>query len=112
MDVSLFPFDRQVCALNFSSSTYDKRDVVFVGVDDIWVDKRFTETEWHLEGCPGTITTRISETGEPGEEYSQIVFKLYLERLPLFWILNIIIPICLMFLLSSGVFCQLIREKK
>jgi len=50
MDVALFPFDRQVCALNFSSSTYNKSDVVFDGVDDIWVDKRFTETEWHLEG--------------------------------------------------------------
>ena len=101
MDVALFPFDRQKCPLIFSSSTYDKRDLIFTDVSYVYVDSRFTETEWHLEGCPGNMSTRFSETGET---YSEIIFELYLTRLPLFWILNIIIPICLMFLLSNGVF--------
>ena len=41
---------------------------------------------------------------EHGESFHQVVFTFYLTRLPLFYILNIIIPIILMFTLSIGVF--------
>lgn len=59
------------------------------------------ESEWHLKYCPASTSVRTTESGE---EFSQHTFSLYLERKPLFWILNIIIPIMLMFCLSAGVF--------
>jgi len=115
MDVKLFPFDRQVCNITFSSSTYDKRcnqfynttltfelrDLVFKINGDVTVDNGFMESEWHLKYCPASTSVRTTESGE---EFSQHTFSLYLERKPLFWILNIIIPIMLMFFLSAGVF--------
>ena len=115
MDVKLFPFDRQVCNITFSSSTYDKRwkqfylatltfelrDLVFKLNGDVVVDPGFMESEWHLKYCPASTSVRTTESGE---EFSQHTFSLYLERKPLFWILNIIIPIMLMFCLSAGVF--------
>ena len=101
-DVSLFPFDRQNCTLVFSSSTYDARDLLFVEPGNIVVDAGFTEnSEWHLDGCPGKLSQRQTENGAL---FHEVVFTLYLTRLPLFYVLNIIIPIILMFLLSIGVF--------
>ncbi|CAG5079478.1 Oidioi.mRNA.OKI2018_I69.PAR.g9262.t1.cds [Oikopleura dioica] len=103
MDVRLFPFDRQICNITFSSSTYDKRDLEFSYSESpyVVVDPGFMESEWHLKYCPASISVRTSESGE---EFSQYTFSLFLERKPLFWILNIIIPIMLMFFLSAGVF--------
>ena len=135
MDVSLFPFDRQNCTLIFSSSTYDARDLEFIGASPVIIDSgAFTQnSEWRLDGCPGHLSVRpgfkpyqmhffnlvlswtFSATfglilnhknrdTEHGESFHQVVFTFYLTRLPLFYILNIIIPIILMFALSIGVF--------
>jgi hypothetical protein len=41
---------------------------------------------------------------EHGESFHEMIFTFYLTRLPLFYVLNIIIPIILMFSLSIGVF--------
>ena len=98
-DVSLFPFDRQNCTLIFSSSTYDARDLLFIDPGKVIIDAGFTEnSEWQLDGCPGKLSKRKTENGDT---FHEVVFTLYLTRLPLFYVLNIIIPIILMFLLSG-----------
>ena len=99
MDVSLFPFDRQNCTLIFSSSTYDARDLLFIDPGKVIIDAGFTEnSEWQLDGCPGKLSKRKTENGDT---FHEVIFTLYLTRLPLFYVLNIIIPIILMFLLSG-----------
>ena len=95
--------------LSKSNWVWISRDLEFAlsGTPYVVVDPGFMESEWHLKYCPASISVRTSESGE---EFSQYTFSLFLERKPLFWILNIIIPIMLMFFLSAGVFYVKIRE--
>ena len=81
MDVSLFPFDRQNCTLIFSSSTYDARDLEFIGASPVIIDSgAFTQnSEWRLDGCPGHLSVR------PGfKPYQMHFFNLLLWIEP-FW---------------------------
>ena len=81
MDVSLFPFDRQNCTLIFSSSTYDARDLEFIGASPVTIDAgAFTRnSEWRLDGCPGHLSIR------PGFNPYQMHFSTYFVSIDPLW---------------------------
>ncbi|XP_077171231.1 acetylcholine receptor subunit epsilon [Paroedura picta] len=99
--VTFFPFDWQNCSLVFRSQTYNAHEVQlsFAQDDDgkpleaVHIDpEAFTENgEWAIQHRPA----RKVLAPEPGAEspgFSEIHYFLIIQRKPLFYIINIIIP--------------------
>uniref|UniRef100_A0A7N8YGT4 Cholinergic receptor, nicotinic, epsilon n=1 Tax=Mastacembelus armatus TaxID=205130 RepID=A0A7N8YGT4_9TELE len=101
IEITYFPFDYQNCTLAFRSQTYSANEVDLTlavdekGVTIEWVDidpAAFTENgEWAIVHRPARkmINTRYS----PDDlEYQEIIFNVIIQRKPLFYIINIILP--------------------
>ncbi|XP_041864179.1 acetylcholine receptor subunit epsilon [Melanotaenia boesemani] len=101
IEITYFPFDYQNCTLAFRSQTYSANEVdLILAVGETgeiieWVDidpEAFTENgEWAIVHRPAKkmINSRYS----PDDlEYQEIMFNLIIQRKPLFYIINIILP--------------------
>ncbi|XP_063786874.1 acetylcholine receptor subunit epsilon-like isoform X2 [Pseudophryne corroboree] len=99
--VTYFPFDWQNCTLVFRSQTYNANEIDLQlayadsGEPMEWVDidpEEFTENgEWAIKHCPAwkSFNYRYSKDDL---EYQEIIFGLIIQRKPLFYIVNIIVP--------------------
>ncbi|KAM4544598.1 acetylcholine receptor subunit epsilon [Odontesthes bonariensis] len=101
IEITYFPFDYQNCTLAFRSQTYSANEVDLIlalgetGETIEWVDidpEAFTENgEWAIVHRPARkmINSRYS----PDDiEYQEITFNLIIQRKPLFYVINIILP--------------------
>ncbi|XP_077117742.1 acetylcholine receptor subunit epsilon-like [Ranitomeya variabilis] len=102
VDVKYFPFDWQNCSLVFRSKTYNAKEVdLQLALDDEgvkkieWVDidpEAFTENgEWAIKHRPARKVINKAYTPED-VEYQEIRFYLIIQRKPLFYIINVIVP--------------------
>nr|XP_033781146.1 acetylcholine receptor subunit epsilon isoform X2 [Geotrypetes seraphini] len=106
IEVTYFPFDWQNCSLVFRSQTYSANEIdlqLALNLTDNkpieWVDidpAAFTENgEWALKHRPAKKV--INKKFSPADlEYQEILFNLVIQRKPLFYIINIIVPCVLM----------------
>uniref|UniRef100_A0A665WGW7 Acetylcholine receptor subunit epsilon n=1 Tax=Echeneis naucrates TaxID=173247 RepID=A0A665WGW7_ECHNA len=108
IEITYFPFDYQNCTLAFRSQTYSANEVNLIlavgetGQTIEWVDidpEAFTENgEWAIVHRPAR--KMIDKRYSPDDlEYQEITFNLIIQRKPLFYIINIILPCSLMSLL-------------
>ncbi|KAJ8347695.1 hypothetical protein SKAU_G00262840 [Synaphobranchus kaupii] len=100
IEITYFPFDWQNCTLIFRSQTYSANEVDIIlavegNVTIEWVaidPEAFTENgEWAIRHRPArkVINYRYS----PDDlEYQEVHFGLIIQRKPLFYIINIILP--------------------
>ncbi|XP_035289952.1 acetylcholine receptor subunit epsilon isoform X1 [Anguilla anguilla] len=100
IEITYFPFDWQNCTLIFRSQTYSANEVDLIlaveeGVTIEWVaidPEAFTENgEWAIRHRPARKV--INHRYSPDDlEYQEVHFGLVIQRKPLFYIINIILP--------------------
>ncbi|XP_019719945.1 acetylcholine receptor subunit epsilon [Hippocampus comes] len=101
IEITYFPFDYQNCTLAFRSQTYSANEVDLIlavgetGERIEWVDidpEAFTENgEWAIVHRPAR--KMIDQRYSPDDlEYQEISFNLVIQRKPLFYVINIILP--------------------
>ncbi|RXN05309.1 acetylcholine receptor subunit gamma-like protein [Labeo rohita] len=102
--VNYFPFDWQNCSMVFRSETYNANEIKLMLSDEDnvtmeWIEidpEAFTENgEWIIKHRPAKKI--VNKRYSPDElEYQEIIFFLVIQRKPLFYIINIIVP-CVLF---------------
>ncbi|XP_015668648.1 acetylcholine receptor subunit epsilon [Protobothrops mucrosquamatus] len=102
IEVTFFPFDWQNCSLVFRSQTHNAREIELeYGVDEktnkivkeVVIDyEAFTENgEWAIKHRPARrILAPLDGLEAPG--FSEIHYFLIIQRKPLFYVINIIVP--------------------
>ncbi|XP_062621707.1 neuronal acetylcholine receptor subunit alpha-6-like [Saccostrea cucullata] len=101
IDVTHFPFDRQVCTIEMIPWNYRQRELqVIISKNEVNLDNYTENGEWIL------YNTAAERYGDGPFEY--MYFKLYMERRSSFFIINLFIPVvmlvflnCMVFLLSA-----------
>ncbi|XP_067412258.1 acetylcholine receptor subunit epsilon [Emydura macquarii macquarii] len=102
IEVTYFPFDWQNCSLVFQSQTYSANEVHLQlsideetarPVDEIDIDPAaFTENgEWVIRHRPARLVLH-PELGREALGFQEIRFSLIIQRKPLFYVINIIVP--------------------
>ncbi|XP_012690269.1 acetylcholine receptor subunit epsilon isoform X2 [Clupea harengus] len=102
IEITYFPFDYQNCTMVFRSQTYSPNEVELkLAIDEEtsepieWVvidPEAFTENgEWAIKHRPARKI--INNKYTPDDlEYEEIFFYLIIQRKPLFYVINIILP--------------------
>ncbi|CAL9700795.1 unnamed protein product [Knipowitschia caucasica] len=100
IEVQYFPFDQQNCTLKFRSWTYDHTEIDVVLTSDYASRDDFTPSgEWDIVSLPA----RKNE--DPNDEtYLDITYDFIIQRKPLFYTINMIIPCILITSLAILVF--------
>uniref|UniRef100_A0A8B9HUS1 Cholinergic receptor nicotinic gamma subunit n=1 Tax=Astyanax mexicanus TaxID=7994 RepID=A0A8B9HUS1_ASTMX len=105
IEITYFPFDWQNCTLVFRSQTYSANEIDMILAIDAdtqkpieWVDidpEAFTENgEWAIKHRPARKLTNTRYSPDD-LEYQEVYFNLIIQRKPLFYIINIILPCAL-----------------
>ncbi|KAL4635957.1 acetylcholine receptor subunit gamma [Arapaima gigas] len=98
--VSYFPFDWQNCSMVFQSQTYSASEINLIltsmesqPIEWIVIDpEAFTENgEWAIRHRPAKKLIHKQQSVDD-LEYQQLVFFLIIQRKPLFYVINIIVP--------------------
>uniref|UniRef100_A0A8D2PNH7 Cholinergic receptor nicotinic gamma subunit n=1 Tax=Zosterops lateralis melanops TaxID=1220523 RepID=A0A8D2PNH7_ZOSLA len=99
--VTYFPFDWQNCTMVFQSQTYSANEInLLLTVEDgqtvewIVIDpEAFTENgEWAIKHRPARKIINSEHFTPDDIQYQQVIFYLIIQRKPLFYIINIIVP--------------------
>ncbi|XP_070539594.1 neuronal acetylcholine receptor subunit beta-3-like [Ptychodera flava] len=104
LNIRYFPFDRQRCYMTFGPWEYTANEIRLQAIKDHVVKEKYIENvEWDLVN---SSVEDISEELEccPGEFYSVLQYSLVVERRPLYYIINILIPGAFMAVLTILVF--------
>ncbi|KAI8479368.1 Neuronal acetylcholine receptor subunit beta-4 [Branchiostoma belcheri] len=97
IEVRYFPFDRQNCTMKFGSWTYDSSEVNIELIDNEAVMDDFKQNgEWDILRSPNRKMVSGSEMF--------VMFDFIIQRKPLFYTINLIIPCILITSLSVLVF--------
>ncbi|XP_061171691.1 neuronal acetylcholine receptor subunit alpha-3-like [Saccostrea echinata] len=97
IDTTYFPYDKEVCEIVFRVWSYTVLDV------EIRTSSDGVDLQGYKESGVWEITHTKAEVSR-GSAESMVTFSLYLKRKPLYFVLNIIVPILFLGLLTILVF--------
>ncbi|KAK3084525.1 hypothetical protein FSP39_014742 [Pinctada imbricata] len=98
LDTSLFPFDRQTCSITFVVWSHSVAEVeIQKSKEGIIYDEQFQENSvWQILSISHEVSKETRE--------SKITFSFSLRRKPLYYVVNIILPVVFLGFLSGLVF--------
>ncbi|XP_070535236.1 neuronal acetylcholine receptor subunit beta-4-like [Ptychodera flava] len=99
-----FPWDRQTCYLRFASTAYYSDEVRLNVQENLTVEEvvQYKNYEWKLTGISSEVEVHKNYVDLAFE--SLAIYGLEMERVPLYYLMNIVFPSNMMFLLSFCVF--------
>ncbi|XP_037336277.1 acetylcholine receptor subunit beta isoform X1 [Pungitius pungitius] len=100
--VTYFPFDWQNCTMQFRSYTYDSTEIdVQYALDSKGNEIREIQLdEAYTEGGEWTIKHKPCRKNMNDDQYEDMTFYLIIERKPLYYVLNIILPCILITIIA------------
>ncbi|XP_072037860.1 neuronal acetylcholine receptor subunit alpha-10-like [Amphiura filiformis] len=100
IDVSYFPFDEQVCPLKFGSWAYNGLQVDLTNRSGAGDTSAYINSgEWDLIGMP--VFRHNVYYACCAAPYPDVTFKVVIRRLPLFYMLNLLVPCFLVSCLTA-----------
>ncbi|XP_067673906.1 neuronal acetylcholine receptor subunit alpha-3-like [Haliotis asinina] len=101
LDLTLFPFDVQTCQFRFLPSSYESNELKMVSSLIYANTQSYTENgEWSLSGSRAYSIERTFVDST----FSFLHVDIHLERRPMFFVLNVIIPVVVLSFLNIFVF--------
>ncbi|KAK6188286.1 hypothetical protein SNE40_004494 [Patella caerulea] len=88
IDVSVFPFDEQVCNLTFGMWIYNGLDVDLAPLRDADLSKYVQHVEWFVKSMEAERIVGVFNN----IPYPTVVYRLVLKRKSLFYMINLIFP--------------------
>ena len=103
IDVSFFPFDTQACAMKFGSWSYSGAMIDFDNTSAYGDISAYTDNgEWNLNAM--NVKKNVVYYQCCKDPYPDITFTIIINRRPLFYVFNVIIPCMLLSLVTSFTF--------
>uniref|UniRef100_K1R6V2 Acetylcholine receptor subunit delta n=1 Tax=Magallana gigas TaxID=29159 RepID=K1R6V2_MAGGI len=99
IDITFFPFDDQTCYITVHSWSFNKYEVNVTHFDDFPVN--FND---FVENSVWSIVSTGSSASPESEVDSEVTFILHLRRKPLYYVMNLILPVVLLGVLNLLVF--------
>lgn len=102
LNIYKFPFDIQTCRLSFGSFIYTVSDIVLWPKSNSSVVNQnaqnvfATKDEWELL----SVTVYNTTYKTLGLEYSQVIYSIYIKRVAVVYVLNLIVPACFLVFLD------------
>ena len=91
IDITYFPFDRQICRLKYGSWAYDASGIDMIpDANPVVTSQYINSSEWEvMEGTKSRNSVKYACCPFP---YIDITIRLVLKRKPLYYIFNVITP--------------------
>ena len=100
VDLTYFPFDKQMCELQIKVWSYTSDTVYFQLSNNESEYHVMENAEWHLMYTEAVLETPKFSSYSERNLYPQGNFRMYVQRKPGYYILNLMIPCCLMTVLT------------
>ena len=101
LELQNFPFDKQTFNINFATSGYDKDEIRFISPEESvsGIAPRFSVADWKITGWEAS-----SKTSDVIPDIGYYVMTITATRRVGYFILQVIIPLCLIVIMSWSVF--------